>query len=147
MKTESITETLAQTPRSGSRLKIAFILFGILFDNNNLCLSTYCVKSRSCIDESKIEIEEIDSVLSLINNKLDGCPILQGSTWNSSTFSLTNLLLKLHQDNYNIIFSQGARGLSQRQYYYYWTSDGQRARDNEMFRTTIYDISHTLNLV
>ncbi|CAF0886869.1 unnamed protein product [Rotaria sordida] len=144
MKTESITETLAQIYYFYANL-LSTIMTNEIVELQSVI--NVHILYRSCIDESKIEIEEIDSVLSLINNKLDGCPILQGSTWNSSTFSLTNLLLKLHQNNYNIIFSQGARGLSQRQYYYYWTSDGQRARDNEMIRTTIYDISHTLNLV
>ncbi|CAF4151500.1 unnamed protein product, partial [Rotaria sordida] len=64
-----------------------------------------------------------------------GWPMLQGLSWNSSTFNLTNLLFKLHQYNYDFIFSisseideknssattilirQGTLGLLQRQYY------------------------------
>ncbi len=57
----------------------------------------------TCINETKIETDGIEPVLSLIN-ELGGWPILQGSSWNSSTFNLSNLLLKLRQYNYNIIF-------------------------------------------
>ncbi|CAF4830699.1 unnamed protein product [Rotaria sp. Silwood1] len=89
----------------------------------------------SCIDETKIEIEGIDPVLSLINKKFGGWPILQGLSWNSSIFNLTNLLLNLRQYSYNMIFQiysdvdeknssatnilvgQGSLGLPQRQYY------------------------------
>ncbi|CAF2564816.1 unnamed protein product [Rotaria sp. Silwood2] len=162
---------------------------------------------RSCIDEKKIEIEGIDPVLSLINTKFGGWPILQGSSWNSSMFNLTNLLLKLRQYSYNIIFQiysdvdeknssatniligQGDLGLPQRQYYvnetnitiayrqfmsslaevltndtsmidqdvkeifdfekniskYYWSYDEQQARHNETVRTTMSNLSLTLN--
>ncbi|CAF3611902.1 unnamed protein product [Rotaria sp. Silwood1] len=240
MKAESNTETLERLnskPLFGSRLKGAFILFGILLgifiistivlavlfahekntksvdDKSDLCLSPYCIKAAdylldsidqsiepcenfyqftcgtwlknnripddantqdifgilskkldenivdllstistnetgklqsvinarvlysSCIDEENIEIEGIDPVLSLINTHFGGWPILQGLSWNSSMFNLTNLLLKLRQYNYNIIFSisstideknssatniligQGSLGLPQRQYY------------------------------
>ncbi|CAF3932616.1 unnamed protein product [Rotaria sordida] len=89
----------------------------------------------SCINQTNIEIEGIDPVLSLINTQFGGWPILQGSSWNSSTFNLTNLLFKLHQYNYDFIFSiaseideknssattilirQGTLALLQRQYY------------------------------
>ncbi len=58
----------------------------------------------SCIDEANIEREGIDPILFLINTEFGGWPILQGSSWDSSTFNLSNLLLKLRQYNYNIIF-------------------------------------------
>ncbi|CAF3334120.1 unnamed protein product [Rotaria socialis] len=90
---------------------------------------------RSCIDEMKIETDGVDAILSLINTHFDGWPILQGSSWNSSAFNLTNLLLKLRQYSYNIIYligsltdennssatsiyvGQASLGLLQRQYY------------------------------
>ncbi|CAF4027283.1 unnamed protein product, partial [Rotaria sp. Silwood1] len=59
----------------------------------------------SCINETNIEKEGIDPVLLLINTQFGGWPILQASSWNSSTFNLINLLLKLHQYNNNFIFS------------------------------------------
>jgi predicted metalloendopeptidase len=59
---------------------------------------------RSCIDEANIEIEGVDPVLSLINKEFGGWPILHGLAWNSSTFDFSNLLLKLRQYNYNIIY-------------------------------------------
>jgi hypothetical protein len=58
----------------------------------------------SCINEEQIETEGIDPVLTLINKEFGGWPILLGSSWNSSTFNLSNLLLKLRQYNYNIIY-------------------------------------------
>ncbi len=58
----------------------------------------------SCVDEEKIEAEGNDPVLSLITTEFGGWPILEGSSWNESTFNLSNLLLKLRQYNYNIIF-------------------------------------------
>ncbi|CAF5065149.1 unnamed protein product, partial [Rotaria magnacalcarata] len=63
---------------------------------------------RSCIDEMKIETDGVDAILSLIDKNFDGWPILQGSSWNSSAFNLTNLLLKLQQYSYNIIYLIGS---------------------------------------
>jgi hypothetical protein len=57
----------------------------------------------TCINETKIETDGIEPVLSLIN-ELGGWPILQGSSWNSTTYNLSNLLFRLRQYNYNIIF-------------------------------------------
>jgi hypothetical protein len=59
---------------------------------------------HSCIDEQKIEDDGVDSIFSLINTQLGGWPILQGSSWDNSTFNLLNLLLKLREYNNNIIF-------------------------------------------
>ena len=61
----------------------------------------------SCIDEEKIELVGIEPVLSLINTEFGGWPILQGSSWNSTTFDLANLLLTLRQYDYNFIFGMG----------------------------------------
>jgi hypothetical protein len=58
----------------------------------------------SCVNEEQIETQGIEPVLSLINTDFGGWPILQGSSWNSSMFNLSNLLLKLRQYNYNIIY-------------------------------------------
>jgi hypothetical protein len=59
---------------------------------------------NSCIDEAKIDADGIEPILSLLNTELGGWPILQGSSWDSSKFNLTNLLLKLRQYSYNIIY-------------------------------------------
>jgi hypothetical protein len=58
----------------------------------------------SCIDEGTIEREGTEPVLSRINTDLGGWPILQGASWDSSKFNLSNLLFKLRQYNHNIIF-------------------------------------------
>ncbi|CAF4094777.1 unnamed protein product, partial [Adineta steineri] len=61
---------------------------------------------RSCINEQHIEDEGINPILLLITNELGGWPIMQ-SSWDDSTFNLSNLLLKLRQYGYNIIFGIG----------------------------------------
>ena len=58
----------------------------------------------SCIDEGMIELEGVEPVLSRINTELGGWPILQGASWDSSTFNLSNLFFKLQQYNHNIVF-------------------------------------------
>jgi hypothetical protein len=58
----------------------------------------------TCIDEAKIEEEGTKHVVSLIETEFGGWPILHGSSWDNSTFNLLNVLLKLRQYNYNIIF-------------------------------------------
>ena len=62
---------------------------------------------RSCIDEESIEVAGIEPVLSLINEEFGGWPILEDSSWNSSMFDFANLLLKLRQYNFDIIFRIG----------------------------------------
>ncbi|CAF1281467.1 unnamed protein product, partial [Rotaria sordida] len=57
----------------------------------------------SCINESAIEAEGVDVILSFINTELGGWPVLQGSTWNESTFDFAHLMLKLSQYNNFII--------------------------------------------
>ncbi|CAF2049942.1 unnamed protein product [Rotaria magnacalcarata] len=90
---------------------------------------------NSCINEQNIEDEGTDTILSIVNNEFGGWPILEGSSWDNSTFNLFNLLLKLRQYNNDIIFGIGTSvdeknsekydlvigqsdiGLGQRQYY------------------------------
>ena len=62
---------------------------------------------ESCINETGIQLEGADPVLSFINNELGGWPILQGSSWNNSSFNLSRLLIKLRDYNHNIIYSSG----------------------------------------
>jgi hypothetical protein len=52
---------------------------------------------NSCIDERAIENEGVDAILSLINGEFGGWPILQGSTWNESSFNFSELWFKLGQ--------------------------------------------------
>lgn len=59
----------------------------------------------TCLDEAQIETEGNEPVLSLISAEFGGWPILQGSSWDNSTFNLSNTLLKLREYNYNIIYS------------------------------------------
>ncbi|CAF1128115.1 unnamed protein product [Didymodactylos carnosus] len=60
---------------------------------------------QSCVDEAAIENDGTDTLLTLINNELNGWPILLGDNWNNSTFNLLKILLKLREYNNNIIFS------------------------------------------
>ena len=59
----------------------------------------------SCINETTIELKSVDEILSFINRELGGWPILEGSTWNHSTFNLSNLLISLHEYNKGIIYN------------------------------------------
>jgi len=61
----------------------------------------------SCVNETAIELDGVDAILSLINSQFGGWPILQGSSWSNSSFNLSNLLLKLREYNHNIIYSSG----------------------------------------
>ncbi|CAF3407017.1 unnamed protein product [Rotaria socialis] len=89
----------------------------------------------SCINESGIEIDGVEPVLSIINKEFGGWPILQGPSWNDSTFNLVDILLKLRKYDDGIIFSvvtatnqenssiydielgQGTLGLQETEYY------------------------------
>ncbi len=57
------------------------------------------------MNESTIESESISEIFSLINNEFGGWPILQGSSWNISSFNFSRLLFKLRQYNHNAIFN------------------------------------------
>lgn len=61
----------------------------------------------SCINESAINTEGVEKLLSVIDNEFGGWPILQGSLWDSSSFNLTNLLVRLREYSHNIIYSCG----------------------------------------
>ena len=51
----------------------------------------------SCINEEAIEAQDVDVILSFVNTELAGWPILQGLTWDPSTFDLSRALVKLSQ--------------------------------------------------
>jgi hypothetical protein len=61
----------------------------------------------SCINETAIEFEGVEKILSLINNEFGGWPILQGSLWNTSSFNFSHLLFKLREYSHNIIYNCG----------------------------------------
>ncbi|CAF4599271.1 unnamed protein product, partial [Rotaria sp. Silwood2] len=60
---------------------------------------------NSCINESAIEEEGVDVILSFINKELGGWPVLLGDTWDESTFDFYRLILKLSQHNHFIPFT------------------------------------------
>ena len=64
---------------------------------------------NSCIDEDAIEEENVDVILSFINTEFGGWPILQGSTWNNSTFNLSRLLVKLSEYSNSVIYNVGTQ--------------------------------------
>ncbi|CAF4443018.1 unnamed protein product [Rotaria sp. Silwood2] len=57
---------------------------------------------NSCMNE---ETDSVDVLLALINKELGGWPILEGATWNNSTFNLSNMLLKIAEYNLNAIYT------------------------------------------
>jgi len=59
----------------------------------------------SCVDETQIDNEGIKPILSIIQNEFGGWPILEGASWNPSTFNISNVLLKLRQYNYVVIYN------------------------------------------
>ncbi|CAF2099472.1 unnamed protein product [Rotaria magnacalcarata] len=90
---------------------------------------------QSCIDEAGIESEGVESILGLIKTQFGGWPILEGPSWDNSTFNLMDVLLNLRKysnsifyrvgtsideknsTNYDIEIGQGDLGLGQKQYY------------------------------
>jgi uncharacterized protein YjfI (DUF2170 family) len=60
---------------------------------------------NSCIDEATIETDGVEPILSIIKNEFGGWPILQGASWNVSTFNLSDLLIKLRKYGDGIIYS------------------------------------------
>ncbi|CAF3894392.1 unnamed protein product [Rotaria sp. Silwood1] len=113
----------------------------------------------SCINENAIERTSVNVILSFINTELGGWPILQGSTWNYSTFDFSRLLLKLHEYNKDVIYHINTKidminssvycirifFISILQKQYHSTTDEQRARLFENIRTTIANLSQTVN--
>jgi len=63
----------------------------------------------SCVNEDAIEAEGVDVILPFINTELSGWPILQGSTWDNSTFNLSRLLLKLNEYSNSVIYNVGTQ--------------------------------------
>ena len=61
----------------------------------------------SCVNEAAIEASGTEALLSIVNNELGGWPILRGSSWNSSTFDLPRLLVKLREYSQSVIYSSG----------------------------------------
>lgn len=61
----------------------------------------------SCIDENGIEKEGVTMIFNIVNDQLGGWPILQGSSWDPSTFNLSRLMTKIREFSQNIIFSFG----------------------------------------
>ncbi|CAM4816416.1 unnamed protein product [Rotaria magnacalcarata] len=59
----------------------------------------------SCINESSIEMEGVDLILSFIKTELGGWPVLLGPTWNESTFDFYRLMLKLSQHNNFMLYT------------------------------------------
>ncbi|CAF3665615.1 unnamed protein product [Rotaria socialis] len=55
---------------------------------------------NSCINESAIEEEGVDVILSFINKELGGWPILLGDKWDGSTFDPYRVILTLSQYNH-----------------------------------------------
>ena len=92
-------------------------MFGIYLDVLSLPLPNNTVNISSinnarllydsCINETAIEDGGVNAILAFVNSELGGWPILQGSSWNSATFNLSRLLMKLREYNHNIVFSFG----------------------------------------
>lgn len=61
----------------------------------------------SCTNETNIDAEGVERILSLIDTDFGGWPILQGESWNESTFDFSNLIFRLRQYNYNILYRVG----------------------------------------
>ena len=59
---------------------------------------------QSCVVEDTIGTDPVDTILSIIDGELGGWPVLQGASWNNSTFNLTQLMVKLNSYNSYIIF-------------------------------------------
>ncbi|CAF1121062.1 unnamed protein product [Rotaria sp. Silwood1] len=90
---------------------------------------------KSCVDEAGIEADGVEPIFSLVDTEFGGWPILQGPSWDNSTFDLLTLLLNLRKynnnlfyrigtstdeknsTNYDIEIGQGDLGLGERQYY------------------------------
>jgi hypothetical protein len=82
-------------------ITLAFVDFLSAEPPNGIMESKAVISARrlynSCIDEHAIENEGVDAILSLINGEFGGWPILQGSTWNESSFNFSEVWFKLSQ--------------------------------------------------
>ena len=61
----------------------------------------------SCLNEEATETEGVDILISLINTQFGGWPILQGSSWDNSTFNFARLLIKMNEYGNNVIYAVG----------------------------------------
>lgn len=75
--------------------------------NDSIAVNNAQILYKSCINEALIDSDGVEPILSLINTEFGGWPILQGPTWNNSTFDLFTLLKNLQRYNYNIFFRIG----------------------------------------
>jgi hypothetical protein len=61
----------------------------------------------SCLNETGIEADGVAAILSLIDSKFGGWPILKGLSCDGSTFDLSNLLLTLRKYSNHVIYRVG----------------------------------------
>lgn len=59
------------------------------------------------MDENNINSNSIDHILSIIKREFGGLPLLEGSSWNSAAFDLSNLFFQLRKYGFNLIFAIG----------------------------------------
>lgn len=62
---------------------------------------------RSCIDETNIDSDGVEPLLSLIDTEFGGWPILKGPAWNNATFDLPKLMIALRKYNRNMFYRVG----------------------------------------
>ncbi|CAM4839950.1 unnamed protein product, partial [Rotaria magnacalcarata] len=72
--------------------------------NNVQSINSARLLYTSCINETALVLEAESALLNFVDNELGGWPILQGSSWNESSFDLANLMYKLREYNQNIVF-------------------------------------------
>lgn len=53
----------------------------------------------SCMNETQIELDGIEPLLFLVHQEFGSWPLIDGPSWNSSNFNLTQLLLKMRKYN------------------------------------------------
>ncbi|CAF4590225.1 unnamed protein product, partial [Rotaria magnacalcarata] len=100
-----------QSSRSQMSTKLENVLVDILSSSppHETIESKAIVNARrwysSCINESSIEMEGVDLILSFIKTELGGWPVLLGPTWNESTFDFYRLMLKLSQHNNFMLYT------------------------------------------
>lgn len=56
------------------------------------------------MNEEAIEIDDVHSLLVLIDEEFGGWPVLQGLNWNDDTFNFSQLWFKLGQYNHFIFY-------------------------------------------
>lgn len=91
------------------------LMFSLIVDLLSSSITNQTIESNSiinarilyssCMNEDAIESEGVDRLISFINTELGGWPILQGLSWDESTFNLTRLLIKLNQYRIFIFFN------------------------------------------